>query len=64
MGAGEVLGLWRYGSKTSFFDWQLLVQRSEKGGMLECRKHGKRWSRGGSPQRKNAKESLWHWDYM
>lgn len=47
-----------------FFDWQLLVQRSEKGGMLECRKHGKRWSRGGSPQRKNAKESLWHWDYM
>lgn len=48
--------LWQ---QKELFDWQALIQRSEIGEVLQ--KHGKRWSRGGSPQRKKAKESLWHY---
>lgn len=32
---------------------------SETGEVLQ--KHGERWSRGGNPQRKKAKELLWHY---
>lgn len=34
------------------FDCQALVQRSEMGEVMQ--RHGKRWSRGGSPQREKG----------
>lgn len=49
MCAHEVLGqMWH---KEELFDWQMLVQRSEIGRVLECRSMAKRWSKKGKGER-------------